>query len=107
MITIGIPALPLPAALLLTFAFLLAGHWLPLTRGRLHQVANYTVGVTIVGVFLTWFQLTNPWAAWHFWLFFLVGGLGVAGAYVVDWVVARLEREASERLQERLHAEPR
>lgn len=96
-----VPTLPIAPALLLTALAILFLHWFPpFIRWRLTRPQAYTVGVTAVGLFLTWHQLTHPPIWWHYWAFFVAAGLADFAAYGLDkW----LGNEQRKRVEAAMH----
>ncbi|MCZ7568791.1 MAG: hypothetical protein M5U01_09415 [Ardenticatenaceae bacterium] len=87
------------AALLMAVAGLLAAHWFPIGRGKLHPIYNYVTRVSVVGVSLTWYwETSRTFELWHYWLFCAVGGLGVIIGHAVDWWAMRDDRKKAMRI---------
>lgn len=87
------------AALLIAFAGLLAAHWFPISRGKRHPIYTYVTRAIVVGIALTWYwEASNTFKLWHYWLFFVVGGLGVVIGHTVEWWASRDDRNKAMRI---------
>lgn len=111
-----LPPISLPGAIGIASLLLLVGHWLPLARvpyleniGVVRRLANYVIGVTAVGIPLTWYWSTNPWHPRDYWLTYALSGLAVGLAYGLDWIDSRVRagREAQTTLDATVNAHAR